>query len=85
MVQGGQEQAHARFCTVGCSWGACAEEELGDLCIVGAVVIHIKDRVFEVELAILFAEIREKDDARRMWGNHSEGIGWESSKLPQAI
>jgi len=39
-------------------------------------VFRIKDRTFVVASAILFAEIRELAEARKMWGPRNEGIAW---------
>jgi hypothetical protein len=39
-------------------------------------VFRIKDRVFVVDSAFLFAEIRELTEARTMWGARNEGIAW---------
>lgn len=39
-------------------------------------MFRIKDRVVEVESALLFAEIRDLSDARNMWGARNEGIAW---------
>ncbi|HWG46626.1 MAG TPA: hypothetical protein VN688_27945 [Gemmataceae bacterium] len=39
-------------------------------------MFRIKDRLFIVDSALLFAEIRELSEARAMWGPRNEGIAW---------